>query len=357
MHQSVIESEPAVARAPIVAAPSTRTQRRPVLAVLAGLLILLGAAGGALVFMTMGSTVEAVAARVPVARGEVMTPEMFTTVEIAPNQQLSYIGADELPGLLGKRAAHDVAAGSLVGPEAGVEAMVPATGRTVVGLSLPPGAEPAIPLSVGDRVRVILTEPAYACAAGEVSSLDSETGAVVVCSVDVVIPAVVVATARDEASGQVTVSVDVAETDAPRTAAAAACPWSLCPQATTVPLDLRARLWLLPAAIAVTPDKPAGTPNASPQARTVPSPLSARACRAPTAIAPTAVPSRRRPFAWTCAPWWRFAPAPPSRSRSDFRASNSLTFDSARRSMATKITESVKTTSSRTTPTPSVSPI
>ncbi len=36
------------------------------------------------------------------------------------------------------------------------------------------------------------------------------------------IPAVVVATARDEASGQVSVSVDVAEADAPRTAAAAA---------------------------------------------------------------------------------------------------------------------------------------
>ena len=199
-------------------ASAARTQRRPLFAVLAGLLILLGAAGGALVFWSTGSTVEAVAARVPVARGQVMTAEMFTTVQIAPNQQLSYLDADELPALLGKRAAHDVAAGSLVGPTAGVEAMVPATGRTVVGLSLPPGAEPAIPLQVGDRVRVILTEPAYACAAGESSTLD--TGAV--CSVDVVIGGVLVATARDEASGQVTVSVDVAEQDAPRTAAAAA---------------------------------------------------------------------------------------------------------------------------------------
>ena len=64
---------------------------------------------------------------------------MFTTVAIAPNQQLSYLEADELSSLVGKRAAHDVAAGSLVGPGIGVEAMVPATGRTVVGLSLPPG--------------------------------------------------------------------------------------------------------------------------------------------------------------------------------------------------------------------------
>lgn len=214
----VVLDEPTVTRPPIVAAAPVRMQRRPLFAVLAGLLILLGAAGGALVFLSMGSSVEAVAARAPVARGEVMTADMFTTVTIAPNQQLSYLEADELSSLVGKRAAHDVAAGSLVGPGIGVEAMVPATGRTVVGLSLPPGAEPAIPLQVGDRVRVILTEPAYACAAGESSTVDS--GAV--CSVDVVIPGVVVATARDEASGQVTVSVDVAEADAPRTAAAAA---------------------------------------------------------------------------------------------------------------------------------------
>lgn len=207
-----------------MAAPAARTQRRPLFAVLAGLLILLGAAGGALVFWSTGSTVEAVAARVPVARGQVMTAEMFTTVQIAPNQQLSYLDADELPALLGKRAAHDVAAGSLVGPTAGVEVMVPATGRTVVGLSLPPGAEPAVPLQVGDRVRVILTEPAYACAAGESGTIDTPEGttATAQCTVNVVIPAVVVATARDEASGQVSVSVDVAEDDAPRTAAAAA---------------------------------------------------------------------------------------------------------------------------------------
>lgn len=214
--------EPTTAR-PIVTAPAARTQRRPLFAVLAGLLILLGAAGGALVFWSTGSTVEAVAARVPVARGQVMTAEMFTTVAIAPNQQLAYLQADELPALLGKRAAHDVAAGSLVGPTAGVEVMVPATGRTVVGLSLPPGAEPAVPLQVGDRVRVILTEPAYACAAGESGTIDTPDGTTTAqCTVNVVIPAVVVATARDEASGQVSVSVDVAEADAPRTAAAAA---------------------------------------------------------------------------------------------------------------------------------------
>ncbi len=211
---------PSAATAPVVVAPSVRRQRRPLLAVLAGLLILLGAGGGALVFLSVGSTVEAVAARVPVARGELMTAEMFTTVQIAPDQQLAYLTADQLPTLIGLRAAHDVAAGSLVSAAVGVEQMVPSAGRTVVGMSLPPGAEPAVELLVGDRVRVILTEPAYACAAG-VTTAEAGTSAVA-CAVDVVIPGVVVATARDEASGQVSVSVDVAEADAARTAAAAA---------------------------------------------------------------------------------------------------------------------------------------
>lgn len=212
---------PSAATAPVVVAPSVRRQRRPLLAVLAGLLILLGAGGGALVFLSVGSTVEAVAARVPVARGELMTAEMFTTVQIAPDQQLAYLTADQLPTLIGLRAAHDVAAGSLVSAAVGVEQMVPSAGRTVVGMSLPPGAEPAVELLVGDRVRVILTEPAYACAAGETTA-EATASSAVACAVDVVIPGVVVATARDEASGQVSVSVDVAEADAARTAAAAA---------------------------------------------------------------------------------------------------------------------------------------
>lgn len=220
MQQTLAAEQAAAPAPPIVTPAAVRRQRRPVLAVLAGLLILLGAGGGALVFLSLGSTVEAVAARVPVARGQLMTAEMFTTVQIAPDQQLAYLEANQLPTLIGQRAAHDVAAGTLVSATVAVEQMVPSAGRTVVGMSLPPGAEPAIELLVGDRVRVILTEPAYACAAGESSA---ETGtSTVACDVNVVIPGVVVATARDEASGQVSVSVEVDQADAARTAAAAA---------------------------------------------------------------------------------------------------------------------------------------
>ena len=150
MQQTLAAEQAAAPAPPIVTPAAVRRQRRPLLAVLAGLLILLGAGGGALVFLSLGSTVEAVAARVPVARGQLMTAEMFTTVQIAPDHQLAYLEAAQLPTLLGQRAAHDVAAGTLVSATVAVEQMVPSAGRTVVGMSLPPGAEPAIELLVGD---------------------------------------------------------------------------------------------------------------------------------------------------------------------------------------------------------------
>lgn len=75
----------------------------------------------------------------------------------APDQQLAYLEAAQLPTFIGQRAAHDVAAGMLVSATVAVEQMVPSAGRTVMGMSLPLGAEPAIELLVGGWVRVILS--------------------------------------------------------------------------------------------------------------------------------------------------------------------------------------------------------
>lgn len=201
---------------------SVRKQRRPVLAVVAVLMILLGAAGGAWLYLTVRETVEVIVARSPIARGEVMDATQLSTVHMPPSKELRYVPATQLSAVVGQRAAHDVAAGSLIGPDTATSEMVPAAGRTVVGVSLPPGAEPGIPLQVGDRVRVILTEPVYACAADpSTTAADNDPGPSD-CPPDVVVPGVVVAFARDDASGQASVSVEVAEADAARTAAGSA---------------------------------------------------------------------------------------------------------------------------------------
>lgn len=203
-------------------AATVRRQRRPIIVVLAVLLVLLGAAGGAWLYLGARDTVEVVVARVAIPRGTVMEASQFVTVQMPPNEQLRYVAAADIADPFGQRAAHDVPAGGLVVPDTSSATLTPGDGRSVVGLSLPPGAEPGLPLQVGDRVRVALTEPAYACAAGTAVAAADAAASAGACAVDVQIPGLVVATVRDEASGQMQVSVEIAEDDAARIASGAA---------------------------------------------------------------------------------------------------------------------------------------
>lgn len=201
-----------------------RTQRRPLVAVASLLLVILGAVGAAWAFLSVGNTVDALAARVAIQRGQQLSADQFVTVRINPDPQLQYLSPEALDELDGQRAAHDIAAGTLVGPGASSSAAIPAAGRTVIGMSLPPGAEPGIALMAGDRVRVILTEPVYQCAGGAPQAEEGQPAAGVgECTEGQhVIDGEVVDWRRDDASGQVMASVSVAEADAATAAAAAA---------------------------------------------------------------------------------------------------------------------------------------
>lgn len=190
-----------------------RSQRRPLLIVVAVLMILAGAAGGALAFLSIGETVEAVAARVPIERGQVMGADDFVTVQINPSQELRFAAPEALGELVGQRAAHDIAAGTLVDVSAASQVLVPGSGWSVVGLSLSPGTEPGVGLQVGDRVRIVLVEVVYDCTANPAT--ETTCGGLDVAGE-------VVAADRDPASGQMIVSVQVAEADAALASAAAA---------------------------------------------------------------------------------------------------------------------------------------
>lgn len=201
---------------PVMAARVPRVQRRPMVVVAGVLLILLGAAGGALAFWSIGDTVEAVAARVSIERGQVMSADDFVTVQINPVPELQFIGADGLDDLVGHRAAHDIAAGSLVDLGAAASVMVPGDGFAVVGLSLAPGTEPGADLVVGDRVRIVLVEPSYDCATAAAEAEAACEGALLEIAGEVA------AVDRDTASGQLSLAVMVAEQDAGIASAAAA---------------------------------------------------------------------------------------------------------------------------------------
>ena len=202
---------------------AARTQRRPLLLVVSALLVLLGAAGGALAWFSIGTAVDAVVARTPIQRGQVMDTDDFVVVQVNPDPQLQMIPPEQIPSLVGQRASHDIAAGGLVPSTVADREVLPPAGQTVIGLSLAPGFYPAMDLLVGDRVRVVLVEPIYSCAAGAPAANDTAVVAVSSGCVEgqLTVPGIVVSVSVDPASSQLFMAVQVHQ-DAAATAASAA---------------------------------------------------------------------------------------------------------------------------------------
>ena len=202
---------------------TARTQRRPLLIVVSVLLMLLGAAGGALAWLSIGTAVDAVVARNPIQRGQVLSADDFVVVQVNPDPQLQMMSPEKIPSLVGQRASHDIAAGGLVPDSVAVEEVLPPEGETVVGLSLAPGFYPAMDLLVGDQVRVVLVEPIYACAAGVAGVADAGTEPAASGCVDgqLTVPGLVVSVSQDPASSQLFLALQV-EQDVAATAASAA---------------------------------------------------------------------------------------------------------------------------------------
>ena len=198
---------------------AVRTQRRPLLLVASLLLLLLGGAGGALAWFSIGTAVDAVVARTGIARGQLMAGDDFVVVQVNPDPQLQTLTPDDIPALVGRRAAHDVAAGGLVPGSVIATEVTPTAGRTVIGLSLGPGFHPGIDLLVGDAVRIVMVEPIYACAAE--MSADPEVD--LACEGGLrAVSGVVASVTQDPSSAQLFLGVEVDEATAPAAAAAAA---------------------------------------------------------------------------------------------------------------------------------------
>jgi hypothetical protein len=138
-------------------------------------LVLVGAVLGVGVWMASTSSVEVVAARASIERGAVITDSDLTVARVAVDPSVTVVPAAQLGTLVGKRAASDVAAGTLLSPAQVTEALPPSTGESVVGVALTTGQLPAEPLRPGDRVRLVQTPLAQ----GEVPATQITVDAVV----------------------------------------------------------------------------------------------------------------------------------------------------------------------------------
>lgn len=109
--------------------------------------------------------------------------------------------------VVGRRAAVDLLAGTMLTANQVTDHLVPAVGQSLVGVSLTASQMPAEPLAAGDAVRIVATRDDQADAGGQVP---------------VTFTATVVDVAFDEVSGQTVVDVSVPQDQSADLAARAA---------------------------------------------------------------------------------------------------------------------------------------
>lgn len=157
-----VETRPADPQRVVALAAPVAVRRRPVFLFGSVGALVAGGLLSAFLWVSASTTTEVVLARATVERGETITQADLTTVRIGVDPAVGAIPASQVHSLVGKRAALDIAAGTPLTAAQLTDVVVPGEGQTVVGLSLAPGFLPAVPLRVGDRVRVI--QPATALA-------------------------------------------------------------------------------------------------------------------------------------------------------------------------------------------------
>lgn len=140
--------------------PAAR-QTRPMLGVVAVLLILVGGATGAYLYLQAGSRTEVIAVARLVPPGHRITQDDLRGVRLSPDTALAVIPVSRADQVVGKVAATTLLPGTLVSPQALAPTVTPAAGEAIVGLDLA-GAQlplPADQLAPGAQVQLVRTPP------------------------------------------------------------------------------------------------------------------------------------------------------------------------------------------------------
>lgn len=140
---------------PAVSQPKMR--RRPIIAILCVLVVVLGAIITGYAVSVAGGTTSVVAVRTDIARGEVITGDALHTVNITLDPSLSTVPGSQLDTLVGQHARVDLHAGGLISPDSITTTALPAEGQSVIGIAAGLGQRPSAALKPGDHIRIVAT--------------------------------------------------------------------------------------------------------------------------------------------------------------------------------------------------------
>jgi len=177
-------------------------------------LVCVAAAGAYLLYSGSGVTHPYLAVVHNVAYGATISAEDLTVIDVNPAAGLQPIPAAQRDTVIGKHAAVDLVAGTLLTPAELTTQTVPAPGQQLVGIELRAGQLPARSLKTGDAVLLVVVP---ATSVGAVPDAQPTP-----LSSPPTIPATVVAEAAPDTTGNVRVDVAVAQSDGPTVAAMAA---------------------------------------------------------------------------------------------------------------------------------------
>ncbi|MHB9852824.1 hypothetical protein ACSYGO_26795 [Streptomyces krungchingensis] len=205
--------------------PSAPRERKPALAALAVLLILVGALGATMLVLRAGDRVEVVRVTADIQAGE-SVGDHITSVMVADDPSINYVRWNQRTGLKALKAKSTIYDGTVViGDMFASRSSLPA-GKAVVGLSLKEGQYPA-DLKSGDIVAAYFVGDSSSSSSSSSSSERSGSSSSGASSTPIVSAARVTSVPDDSDSTisstnkQVTVTVDESDAAALTRAAAA----------------------------------------------------------------------------------------------------------------------------------------
>ncbi|MFE6161938.1 RcpC/CpaB family pilus assembly protein [Streptomyces sp. NPDC056486] len=134
--------------------PAPPRERKPALAALAVLLILVGALGATVLVLRAGERVEVVKVTAEISAGEAVSDDNITSVMVADDASINYVKWSQVGQLRKLKATSTIPKGAIaVGEMFSGKGGLPA-GKSAVGVSLKEGQYPASGLKAGDTVDV-----------------------------------------------------------------------------------------------------------------------------------------------------------------------------------------------------------
>ncbi|MDR2896924.1 MAG: SAF domain-containing protein [Propionibacteriaceae bacterium] len=130
-------------------------RRRPWLIGVGLLLMVSGILGSLSIYQNLNQSREVLIVAVDIPQGARIARSDLTTARLAADDSIATMPAGNLDQLLGRFAATDLLAGSLLTPESTSQQVTPAAGQAEIGLVLAPNQHPAGRLLVGDKVQLV----------------------------------------------------------------------------------------------------------------------------------------------------------------------------------------------------------